>query len=60
MLASALMTYFLEYVNSYGNTNILPYSDKALAEHAAEALRTFHQTDPKIYTLDEKGVIRGD
>lgn len=54
------MTYFLEYVNSYGNTNILPYSDKALAEHAAEALRTFHQTDPKIYSLDEKGVIRED
>jgi len=51
------MTYFVSYETSHGSVNVIPYSDKDLASHAAVALRTYYNVEPEFFVRDN-GVIK--
>ena len=51
------MTYYLQYTNPRGSTNVLPYSDRDMAEHAAHSLRNNHNIEPLLYIHNGSGIV---
>jgi hypothetical protein len=52
------MTYFVSYKTPHGSTNIIPYSDKQLATHAAAALREYYSGTPSLFIREDGRTIQ--
>lgn len=51
------MTYFVSYETTRGATNVIPYSDKDLASHAAVALREYYNVKPELFVRDDGAIV---
>ena len=51
------MTYFVSYETPHGSVNVIPYSDKDLASHAAVALRAYYNVEPELFARDDGAIV---